>query len=182
MGGNGRHHVIAVNSSDSVLSLVASLGMGFAVGTALVIDDSKQLETERTLVDFAEEGPRLADLSPGRTGVAVLSTGRLDDGDALDIVMKLARRWPAVVVREGSESWPLPTVPFEPIIAGRLAPVSKAPLAVWQPTSHSSTAPGPGPVMPRMSKSEFRDLLDGRSPRRGRWVRSLRPLWEMPWE
>lgn len=183
MGGKGRHRVLATQSSDPVLSLVGALGLGASVGTALVVDlGPGSRNGSRSLADIVTDGPSLDELSPGRRGLAFITGGGVPSPEAVEIVERLARRWPAVVVRVDTDEYPIPTARVEPLVAGRLVPKPAASHAVWQPVGTSIDPPGPGPVLPRLRAGLAAHLLDGRVPRRSRWIAALRPVWEMPWE
>lgn len=182
MDGKGRSRVLAVRSPDPVLSVVAPLGLAATLTTCLVVDliDDLRLSTTRTLSDIAADGPRLEELSPGRPGVALIAAGPIGVEDAEGVIAQLALRWPAVVVRVGTGSWPGPTVPVVPIFPGLLAQ-TRAETAVWQPVGAYHDPPGPGPLLPRLRSGLARRLLAGQMPGRTRWVRAWRPVWELPW-
>jgi hypothetical protein len=161
MIGKGRHPILGVWSPDPVLSTVAPIGLAASVGTALVVDlVSIPAGGARTLADIVAEGPKLSELSPVRTGIALLAGGRVAPEPAFELLDQLARNWPALVVR-------LPEATRE--VAG------------WQPVGGGSEPPGPGPVMPPLRAGTIRRLLSGQLPRRNRWVSAWRPIWEMPW-
>ncbi|HET9258497.1 MAG TPA: hypothetical protein VFP42_00035 [Acidimicrobiia bacterium] len=170
-----------MRSIDPILSLVGPIGLAASLGTALVIDLGPSGANEgRSLRDISADGPTLAELSPGRRGVAMIPGGGIDPRDAIDLIEQLAIRWPAVAVRVEGPGWPFPVVPVIPIYPGRLL-VSTEPLGVWQPIGGSGRAPGPGPVLPRLRAGQLRRLLSGQVPRRSRWVDAWRPVWDMPW-
>jgi hypothetical protein len=178
----GRFGVLAVASPDPVLSLLSALGLAQAAGSALVIDLCLDLALEngRTLSDLAADGPSLSELSPGRSGVALLSSGPIEPDEALPLIDQLAQGWPAVVIRCRRGQWPGPTVPVRPLLPGFLRSIEESP-GVWQPMAAGARPPGPGPVLPRLSGSLARRLLSGRSAGRARWVRAWERVWEMPW-
>jgi hypothetical protein len=181
MSGKGRHRVLAVASPDPLLSLVASIGLAGAIGTALVVDLGRSNPKDgRTLADIVAEGPRLEELSPGRRGVALLGVGPVATEVAAETLERLAARWPAVVVRVANTPWPGPTVPVIPLYPGWLAPTGPE-VAVWQPLGTGSAPPGPGPVLPGLRRSLVHHLLHGRLPDRHRWIRAWSQVWEMPW-
>jgi len=181
MSGKGRHRILAVASPDPLLSLVASIGLAVATGTALVVDlDCSSSKAGRTLADIVAEGPRLEELSPGRRGVALLGGGPVATEVAAETVERLAARWPAVVVRAGNTAWPGPTVPVIPLYPGWLAPTGTE-VAVWQPLGTGSVPPGPGPVLPSLRRPLIHHLLHGRLPGHSRWIRAWGQVWEMPW-
>lgn len=182
MVGKGRHPILGVWSPDPVLSLVAPIGLGISVGTALVVDlVAAGRQPGRTLADVVEDGPTMSELSPGRPGVALLPGGPIDRGVAIDFIDRLTAHWPAIVVRVPDTEFPFATVPVVPLFPGRLSPVPLPPHGVWQPVGGGSHPPGPGPVMPRLRSGVVRRLMAGQLPRRGKWIAAWRPVWEMPW-
>jgi len=180
--GRERFRVLGVRSSDPVMSVVGPMGLATAAGTALLVDLADQLGagSVRTLADLAAQGPRLDELSPGRTGVAVIRAGRLEAADSIILIEQLAKRWPAVVVRVVEPGWPGPVVPVHPLYPGWLSPTTVEP-AVWQSFPWSTRPPGPGPVLPRLRSSEVRRMVKGGLPTRGRWLKTWERVWEMPW-
>ena len=182
MEGVRRLGVLGVESPDPVLSLFGALGLGASAGTALIVDMARGLavSTERTLADLLEDGPALHELSPARSGVAVISAGPVDAIAGLDLIERLSANWPAVVVRCSDDVWPGPRVPVRPLLPGLLAPTEMIP-AVWQTVVGGVRAPGPGPVLPRLGPRGARNLLAGRLPTRGRWLRVWERVWAMPW-
>lgn len=182
MIGKGSPGVLGVHSPDPVLSIVGPLGLAACAGTCLVVDlrGDLSLSTNRTLADLAADGPRLDELSPGRSGVAVMSSGSVSSESARELIGRLAERWPAVVVRTSSALWSGKVVPVHPLLPGWAAPdLSGA--AVWQQVPGGSAPPGPGPVLPRLGSRVARELLSGRLPTRSRWVRAWERVWELPW-
>lgn len=182
MVGRGAHRVLAVSSSDPVLDLVGPLGLAASAVTALVIDlaERPRLRTGRTLREVAEDGPRLDDLAPGRTGVAVLSSGGIAGLELEELINRLAQRWPATVVMPGGSTWPGPIVPLRALYPGCLAPEAGV-AAVWQSLAGSRRPPGPGPLLPRLPSRLVRLLCSGRVPLRSRWVGAWEMVWDLPW-
>jgi hypothetical protein len=180
--GKGNLRVLAVMSPDPILSAIGPLALGAASGTALVVDMVGGLSVKegRTLAQIADEGPRLVEIAPGRTGVAVIESGHISVDDAERLVRRLSESWPAVVVRCLQSQWPGPTVPVRALYPGRLAPTQPI-AAVWQPISLGSRPPGPGLVLPRLGRRTITALLSGRLPFRDRWVSSWRGVWDLPW-
>lgn len=182
MVGKGRHSVLAVRSPDPVLSLVGAVGLAAAAGTGLVIDLlTDRAGDRRTLRELATDGPSLAELSPSRRGVALLRGGGVDEQSGLDIIGRLAERWPAVAVRVDLSELPFPIVPAIPLYPSGLLPPPTETHCVWQPVGVGSNPPGPGPVLPRLRPSTLRQMLSLQIPRRSRWVDAWAPVWEMPW-
>ena len=175
--------MLGVRSPDPLLSVAATIGLATAAGTALVIDLASPPMTlgRRNLRDMASDGPTLADLSPGRSGVALVSGGGIGSDEASALVGRLATRWPALVVRVDSDGWPFPVVPVLPLYPGPLAPFPDTRAGVWQPLSAGARPPGPGPVLPRLRPGALRRILNGRPPRRDGWQRAWAPIWSMPW-
>jgi hypothetical protein len=174
--------VLGVESADPVLSFLAALGLGQAAGTALVIDLCRDLtlRSGRTLADIVEDGPSLAELSPGRSGVALLSTGPLQAGECRPVIESLAINWPAVIVRCHPGQWDGPTVPVRALLPGLLQSVEQSP-GVWQPFVPGVRPAGPGPVLPRLRGTLVRRMLAGRPAGRSKWVRAWTAVWGMPW-
>ena len=182
MEGVGRPGVLGIESPDPVLSLFGALGLAASAGTALVVDmaASWRLGTDRTIADLLEDGPALNELSPARSGVAVISAGPIDPIEALPMIERLAMNWPAVVVRCSAEDWPGRKVPVWPLLPGMLAPTDFIP-AVWQTVIGGVRPPGPGPILPRLGARTAHNLMLGRLPRRGRWLGVWAKVWGMPW-
>src|SRR5690606_24768558 len=104
----------------------------------------------------------------------------LGAGDAHDLVFRLASGWPAIVVRLAEHRWAGRVVPVVPLYPGVLAPTAGGP-SVWQRVRGGSVAPGPGPVLPPVSAANVRRALSGAAPLPGRWLRSWRVVWGLPW-
>lgn len=182
MVGKGRHQVLGLWSPDPVLSVVAAIGLAASVRTALVVDlASNGRRQGRSLADLASEGPALAELSPGRSGVAYLPGGEVDSAAAISLIDQFLRHWPAVVVRVPTTGHPVATIPVIPLFPGRFSPVPVPARGVWQPVSGGAAPPGPGPVLPRLRVGVVRCLLAGQLPRHSRWMSAWEPVWEMPW-
>lgn len=182
MVGKGRHPILGVWSPDPVLSMVAPVGLAAVAGTALVIDLVSEIRVQgRSLAALAQEGPTASELSPGRRGIAFLPGGGVEEGAALELIGRLGRHWPAVVVRVGPGDHRFATVPVIPLFPGRFSPVRLPTHGVWQPVGAGREPPGPGPVLPRLGGGLVRRILSGQLPARSRWVRAWAPVWEMPW-
>lgn len=174
--------MLGVEAPDPVLSLLAAIGLGQAVGTALVVDlcGDLNLRSDRSLADIAADGPALGELSPGRRGVAMIAAGPLSASESADVISDLAAHWPGIVVRCSRGGWEGPTVPVRSLMPGLLEETEPGP-AVWQPLGTGLRPPGPGPVLPRLRASAVRRTLAGRTMRRSRWVEAWQPVWGMPW-
>lgn len=178
----GKLTVLGVHSADPVLSLLAALGLAQTAGTALIVDlvGDVKIGPGRSLADLVEVGPSLAELRPGRPGVAVMMGGGLTVEEAVPCISELAGHWPALVIRHLAVTWPGPSVPVIGMLPGMLRQTAEAP-AVWQPTSANRRPAGPGPVLPSLSPRLVAKLLGGREAPRSRWVRAWDRVWEMPW-
>lgn len=174
--------MLAVASSDPVLSVLGPIGLATAAGTALIVDLGDELLRPRTrnLADIAAEGARLSELAPGRRGVAMISSGGLSPDSVPELVARLALHWPAVVIRPGAWVWEGPTVPLIPLYPGWLAP-SHIGAAVWQRVRGGISPPAAGPVLPTPGAAMVRRMLAGGLPGRSRWVRAWGPVWELAW-
>ncbi|MGB7860460.1 MAG: hypothetical protein WBM90_08185 [Acidimicrobiia bacterium] len=182
MVGKGRGALLGVRANEPVLSLLAPVGLAASVPTSLLIDfdDDLGFPRRRTLEEIALEGPNIVELSPGRSGVAMMARGGLAVPEASRMIEELARVWPAVVIRTKAGEWPGPTVPVRALYPGWLAPRDETP-AVWQPVSGHNKPPGPGPVLPRVPASLVRRVLGGSLPSRTRWVKAWSRIWDLPW-
>jgi hypothetical protein len=179
--------VLSVWSPEGgVLGVVAPLALAASAGTALVIDldpHGPGYPGTGSLVRLAAEGPRRSDLSPERSGVAVLKNGGIEAAACRDIIAALCRGWPAVVLRlRSSAKRPKNhgVVPVRPLLPGDLFAFDPEP-AVYQRCGWRIRPGGPGPVLPRPRSSTVQALLEGRTPSADRWVRSWRQVWEASW-
>ena len=176
--------ILAIRTEiDSVLSVVAPLGLAAAAERpALLIDldpEGPSYPGPRSLADLAEEGPTRAELEP--SGIAVLRNGGITYEDSQLLVARLVSVWPSVTLRLGSGDDPdVPLVPVVPLLPGVLAPLGGR-AAVWQRTSAGQVAPGPGPVLPLLSRARLTTLLEARTLPRGRWVAAWKAVWRLPW-
>jgi hypothetical protein len=173
-------------AADGLLSAVAPLGLAAAAGTALVVDLDPGGPTypgNASLADLVAEGPRRADLVPGRKGVAVLRNGGVDAVAAREVVEALITGWPHVVLRvdqSATANGLAAVVPVWPLLPGVLAPQPGS-QSVYQRTGFVATPPGPGPVLPRPRPAFLSGLLNGVVARRSRWINAWRPVWRLPW-
>lgn len=171
---------------DGLLSAIAPLGLAAAAGTALVVDldpDGPHYPGDQTLARLVDEGPTAADLHPTRRGLAVLANGGVEAGEAAEVIDALIDGWPNVVLRSGDPDLGerfAPLVPVRPLFPGILVEVDRRP-AVWQRTGFATSPPGPGPVLPRPSRSTVGRLLTGGPLSKSRWVAAWSNVWELPW-
>lgn len=161
---------------------MGSIGLAASLGTTLLVDLTDQMGSPkaRTLADIAAEGPRLAEVRPGRRGVAVIRSGLLPQAEVDLVVDMMALRWHGVVVLLGSGEWAGAVVPLRPLFPGWLAPTTTE-TSVWQRVPGGSSPPGPGPILPLLRSGAVRRMLAGGMPATGRWLRGWRTVWEMPW-
>ncbi|MGZ5383960.1 MAG: hypothetical protein ACXWH0_08270 [Acidimicrobiia bacterium] len=173
-------------ASDGLLSAVAPLGLAAAAGTALVVDldpNGPNYPGNASLADLIADGPRRADLVPGRRGVAVLRNGGVEPEHAQEIIEALTIGWPHVVVRVAhpeAASGLAPLVPVWPLLPGILSPRAETP-CVYQKTGFAASPPGPGPVLPKPRPAFLAGLLDGTLGQGSRWVEAWREVWRLPW-
>jgi hypothetical protein len=166
---------------DAMLGAVAPLGFAVAApGPALVIDLDRRGPRyfgSGSLAELVAEGPRRSDLSPSRSGVAVLRNGGVSVSTALPVVNHLVAGWPFVVLRlEADDDMPWTSVSVVPLLP--LAPPAPDEGAVvYQDAGWGLSPPGPGPVLPVPRRSTWAALAAGRKPVIDRWLRSLRQVW-----
>jgi hypothetical protein len=171
--------------TDGVLGIVAPLALAAAVGTALVVDldqEGPRYPGSGSLAALVEQGPRLVDLRPTRSGVAVLRNGGIAAPEAVEVIGALVKGWPNIVLRlpRVATDLSMPLVPVVPLLPGGITPVSERP-AVYQQLGWHEKAPGPAMTMPTPSRREVAALLEGRIPLRSRWLRAWNSVWSMPW-
>ena len=180
-GATGRGNLLALSSPDPTLSLTGAIALASVAGSGLVVDFVGE-NNGKSLEQMLEDGPSHHDLSPGRTGIAVVPGHPATMPRSEGLLGELARRWPAVVIRvAGPVDW-LPNVPVHPLVSARLG-ISRVPhgAAVWQPFGSVGSPPGPGPVLPRLRRRTVATILSGRLPVRSRWINAWRQVWAMPW-
>ncbi len=171
--------------TDGVLGIVAPLALAASAKTALMVDldrDGPRYPGTGSLADLVEQGPRLDDLRPGQSGVAVLRNGGIDPADAAEVISALVKGWPHVVLRlpRAGSDVSLPVVPVVPLLPGGMTPPSDRP-AVYQQLGWHEKAPGPALTMRTPARATVAALLEGRMPARSRWIRSWQQVWGMPW-
>ena len=178
-------------AADSLLATLAPLGLAGATETALVVDaenNGPRYPSPGSLAALVEAGPRRVDLSPQRTGLAVLRNGGIELDAALGVIEALGEGWPHVVVRLGSsggqpgrlaERWPvIPVVPLLPLEYGEVV----SPPFVAQSTGLSPTVGSAAAVaLPAPSRRTVAGLLSGRAVPGSRWVRAWRRAWDVAW-
>lgn len=189
-GREWRHRVLGIRCAvDPVLHALAPLGLASARGTALVVDlddEAPPYPGSTSLAKLVASQPRLSDLRPLRSGVAVLPNGSVHPRQAADVIEALVAGWPAVVLRFGAaHSLPsalvdVPVVPVAPLLPGFLHP-SPAGAGVYQ-----SLFPGPPPrlrgvVLPPLGRSHIQGMLTGTGLPPRRWVRAWERVWEVSW-
>jgi hypothetical protein len=170
---------------DGVLGTVAPLALAAAAGSALVVDldpDGPRYPSDGSLAELVENGPRLSDLRPATSGVAVLRNGGVAVEDAVEVLAALMAGWPNVVFRStacGSLRG-TPTVPVLPLLPGGVTNRWDG-VAVYQQMGWHEPAPGPALTLPTPSRATVTSLLEGRLPFRSRWVKGWRRVWDLPW-
>jgi hypothetical protein len=170
---------------DSVLSVVAPLGLAAAAAEpALMIDldpNGPPYPGPRSLAEMVDSGPSRSEMSPSSGKLAVLRNGGVDPLEAVAVVQALAASWPRVVLRVECTIPPMwPVIPVVPLLPGILSP-ARGRAAVWQATTLNDEPPGPGPVLPALTRSILDRLLRMQTHPGGRWVAAWRPVWELPW-
>jgi hypothetical protein len=166
---------------DGVLGAVAPLGLAVAAGTALVVDldpNGPRYRATTSLADLVADGPRGADLSPSRRGVAVLSNGGIDPEQAEPVLDAIVAGWPAVVLRlPASHDGSAGAIPVLPLVPGGLFG-DHGGRAVYQRSGWRIEPPSGAVVLPRPRRSTIGMLLEGTAPPRwDRWIAAWRPLW-----
>ena len=168
--------------SDGVLAIVAPLALAAAVETALVVDldpRGPSYPGDGSLAQLVESGPRLSDLRPTRTGIAVLRNGGIQREKPEEVLGALMAGWPNVVLRIGGAVEDPATVPVIPLLPAHTERWHRP--AVYQQMGWRETAPGPGLTLPTPPRSSIQALLEGRLPRPSRWMRGWRRVWGMQW-
>ena len=185
-----RHRVLGIRcGTDPVLHAVAPLGLAAARGTALVVDldrDAPSYPGSTSLAALVTSQPRLDDLRPRRSGVAVLSNGMASPGEIEEVMEALVSGWPTVVLRLGaSQDLPpslteTPVVPVAPLFPGFLHPPSTGP-GVFQAMSVGPPPSLRGVVLPPLARSHIYRMLGGLGFPPRRWVSAWEKVWNLPW-
>ena len=165
---------------DDLLGLVAPFALAASHRTVLIIDldtEGLPLPGNRTLARLVEDGPTLAELVPSRSGLAVLSRGRVDIEEAKPVVGALVESWPCVVVRTRGPLEGMPFAEVAPLVPGV---DTRARPRVWVKTGIGRVEPGPGPVVDSPGRSAVSAVLAGQAPA-GPWLRSWSGVWRWPW-
>ncbi|MGI9648525.1 MAG: hypothetical protein ACR2OI_08405 [Acidimicrobiia bacterium] len=169
---------------DGLLGALAPLGLGAAAGTALVIDlddEGPHYPGEGSLASLVADGPRRDDLSPIRTGLAVLRNGGVQASEARPVVDALIAGWPSVVLRlPPGPGLREPDLVLRPLVPGQVFGGSPAGVTVFQDLGFH--LPAPGPRLPVLGRSAAGALLAGSIPARSRWVRAWKQAWDGKWE
>lgn len=178
--------ILAVRTEiDSVLGVIAPMGLAAAAGSpSLLIDldpEGPEYPGARSLAELSSDGPTRSELTP--KGLALLRNGGVSWEEACPILIRLGEVWPAVTLRLGAKpipDLPFPLVPVVPLLPGVLAP-SATRAAVWQRVAGGQVAPGPGPLLPPLRRSEVESLLKAVNVPRSRWVNAWKAVWRLPW-
>ena len=174
--------VLAIRTpEDGLLGVLAPLGLGAAGGTALVValaPAGPRYPGDGSLAHRVAEGPRRVDLSPPRSGLAVLRNGGVGWFEAGEVLDALTEGWPSVVFRlPPGEDVRTSDIVVAPLVPGGVLPARTA--TVYQDLGFR--IPAPGPLLPTLSRTTAGSLLAGSMPTRSRWVRAWRPAWEGAW-
>ena len=173
---------------DGVLGAVAPLALANAQPTALVVDLDPRgpaYPSERSLRQLVDGGPRAADLTPQRRGLAVLANGGVPWEAARQLVDLLVENWPAIVLRlppRSEADVPAPRSPVRLLVPGGLFPPTGR--GVFQRVSRYGLSHRPGPgaiVLPPAPRGQVAALLAGRQPAPSRWLRAWGSVWEATW-
>ena len=168
---------------DPLLGLVAPLALATSVKTALLVDlddAAPPFPTSASLADLVARGPTKAEITPRRSGVAVLSNGGITEDDATEVIDALVDGWPRVVFRT-SEAGTLfaPRVPVLPLLPKEI--VGDYGPAVYQRLAWSAPTPDGSITVPRPSAGSVEALLALRRPVFGPWLRRWRTVWDTSW-
>jgi hypothetical protein len=139
-----------------------------------------------SLAEMVADGPRQADLVPGRRGVAVLRNGGIGPSASAEVVAALLSGWERVILRLPPRPVPGPmsvaVVPVRLLIPAGLFSLGSG-AAVFQSTPTLMRLPSPGVRLPVPSQATVAAFLAGRLPVAGdRWVRAWSRVWEFPWD
>jgi hypothetical protein len=173
---------------DGILGALAPLGLAAAApGATLVVDldeGGPSYPGSSSLADLVARGPRLDDLRPGRTGIAVLRNGGIGAAAASEVLEALVGGWPGVVLRlppRRSVVLSIPVVPVRQLLPGGWFEPFEGP-SVLQATAALGRTPEQGICLPVPLRSTIAAFLRGEVPGPwDRWVRAWRPVWGAPW-
>ncbi len=163
---------------DWVLHRIGPLALGAAAPPAVVVDldgSSPPLPGSLSLADLVVDGVHSRYLNPPKSGVAVLPNGGVTRDQAAEVIAALASSWPAVVLREA-----LPETQIIPLVVGMPLVTPSRP-AIYQPSGRMLAPPGPGLLLPSLSRSVASSLIRGTLPLRQRWIRAWAAVWEAKW-
>ncbi len=168
---------------DLVLSLVVPLGLAARRGTAIVIDldeSGPPMPGRGDLASLVSRGPTEAELSPRKSGVAVLGNGGVSISDASEVIAAMAERWPHVVLRCAPHIRPPDrAVPVIPMLPDPFSMVASG-AVVYQRTAFGGKAEPGTLVLPIPRPSVIKSLMSGSlPPGKDRWMRSLDDVWSM---
>ena len=172
-------------AGGGVLGAVAPLALAAAADTALVVDldpVGPLYPGEGSLAALVEDGPRLSDLRPARSGIAVLRNGGVTPGEAAEVIDALTAGWPNVVLRAAPGECEMrhAVVPVVPLLPHGLTRPQRR-RAVYQQMGWREKGPETGLTLPTPARATVAALLAGKLPVRSRWIKSWQPVWELPW-
>lgn len=165
-----------------MLSVVAPLGLAAAAGSALVVDldpEGPAYPGPGSLAALVADGPRLTDLRPARSGVAILRNGGVAADAASEVLEAIVAGWPAVVFRLPATAAPArDAVCVASLVPRPLFSHPTGSRLVLQSCGWRLDPPDEAVVLPRPSRTTMRRLVEGvMPPRLDRWVRAWRPVW-----
>lgn len=163
---------------------VSPIGIAAAAGTCLIVDLDPTVpsyRSEQTVAGLLEDGVRRSDLIPNRSGTAVLGNGGIEPEAAMGVVEVLAEGWPAVVLRVGKVPLDgIRSLSVIPLLPETVLPDPRGP-RVYQALDREFGGVR-GVVIPPLSRTRLRGILDGRLDPRWSWVQAWRSVWEgRPW-
>lgn len=170
---------------DYTLATIGALTLASTRPTALIVDlDSRQTRwcEGRSLRYLVDEGPTGVDLSPVRSGIALLGNGGVEPYEADEVLDALIGGWDSVVlVLPGDIDVPVPVVPIRPHAhPSLLVPFTRP--AVYVRAGWGGSTATPGPLVRAPSSAAVHRLMSGGLPAPGRWVRDWSAVWDIPWQ